>query len=82
MAIAGKPSFMNKMIRNGPVEIYTETFGDADDMPVVSVIRCWINGASISVDNLEPSLICYYFFKLGKYCFSKGQKDLYVVLGF
>jgi hypothetical protein len=31
---------------------------------------------------LEPSLVCYYFYKLGISCFSKGQEDLYVVLGF
>ncbi len=34
-----------------------------------------------SKDALEASLICYYFFKLGKYCFSKGEEVLYVLLG-
>jgi len=31
---------------------------------------------------LEPSSLCYFFLKLGKSCFSKGQEDLYVALGF
>jgi len=46
--------------------------------------RVRINGASISVDNLEPYRIFKFYFLLGcsgNFLFYKGQKNLFVLLG-
>ena len=37
VASTGRPLSMNKMIRNGSVEIYAETFGNAKDVPVLLI---------------------------------------------
>ena len=51
-------------------------------MKVVSIMRVWLNGAVISIDNLETSCTSECFFLVRLFLIFKSSKHYYKLLGF
>ena len=52
------------------------------DRKVVSIVQMLKNGATCSLDNLELSVERACFFLSGKSFFSKGHKEVFMLIGF
>ncbi len=70
LAITERPLFMNKMVKNGSVEIYTESFGNAEDVPVLLI------AGAMAPSVFWETHFCEYLADRGYYVIRFDNRDI------